>query len=227
MDNIIIDKNLKFVYEDLTKQVNLSHAFTLGDVIEACMNSNVTYSILCRILRCNHIEDYYKEMKSKKSNKKDSEVEYLELYLEATKDNDGDSIGWGFHGIGYKGKISKDIRFLAKEWDDKKKKEYRENYAIEFSPIYKLASLPIKIRPYIQVTDYDDASVQEAISITPSITLIELLEAIFYELSWAGNPKQRDAQLKDLREKAKNIKKSNSVSYEKVKKDLLEKYRNI
>jgi hypothetical protein len=166
-------------------------------------------------------------MKSKKSSKKDSEVEYLELYLEATCDKDGDSIGWGFHGMGYKGKISKDIRFLAKEWDDKKKKEYRENYAIEFTPIYKLASLPIKMRPYIQVTDYNDASKQEIINLTPSITLIELLEAVFQELSTVGNPKQRDAQLKDIREKVKKIKKSKPMSHEKVKKDLLEKFRNI
>jgi len=80
MENeIIITKDLKFGFEDLMLVVNFETEFTLRDILRASMNSSIPMEVLCQILRCSYLPDYWDEAESKPFDNK-GDVEYLELY---------------------------------------------------------------------------------------------------------------------------------------------------
>ena len=64
-DGIKITKDLKIDFDDLMLRVDFSHEFTLRDVLRACVHSEIPIEILQAMLRCNYIEDYWKEAESK------------------------------------------------------------------------------------------------------------------------------------------------------------------
>lgn len=240
MDNKVkITKDLRFGFEDLTKTVDTSCEFTLRDVLTVCINSLISTDILSDILRCNYIDRYFEEMNSQPF-KRGGNVDYLEVYWWGGKHiYDGqreDDSGWCFHGIGKLGHIPKDVLKYGK-LSAKEKKEYRQAIAIEFSPMYTLADYKIKIGKKLIVTDYDvdvkKKDINSEIDFQPSITLIELLYAIFWELSFCGSPKQRDDKMDNLQKQIKEFKKAKKqgklnkiyVSHEQVKKDILKKIK--
>ena len=214
-----ITKSLKFDFWDLMREVDPDHEFTLRDVLSACMRSNIPIDILQAILRCNYIKDYWKEMKSKKFQDKDRDLEYLELaWMGDVHEFDGEinySSYWSFNGIGKKGQLPDDIlkHCTKKEIAKMKKEGYRQSYAIEFSPIYTLSNYPIKICKELKVEDWRDyerkikkkKDLWKTIDLRPSITLVELLYWIFWELSFCGSPEQRDGKLADLDKSVKEL----------------------
>jgi hypothetical protein len=178
------------------------------------------------------------------SKKDDISIDYLEIYWWGTKhtyDNvrkDGNMLG--LHGLGKLGDVPEDVLKYSKPKLTKKEKlNYRSAIAVEFTPIYKLAHLPIKISKKLHITDYDvDISKKNPdldIDFQPSITLIDLLYAIFYELSFCGGPKQRDERRISLIEQVDKIEKAYkegkldeiSTPYKKVKKRILAKIKGI
>jgi len=244
-----INKNLRFNYTDLMEVIDPNHKFTLKDVLRACVSSKIPMNILKSILQCDYIEDYWKELNSKKF-KNDGDIEYLQLSWVSSIDefqgvvDSGHS--WEFSGIGKEGVIPQDIvdNFPKKEIERMKKENYTQSYAIEFTPIYKLAGLPIQIKNSINVEDwrgireaknkkkfYD--KMNTALDVQPSITLIEVLYWILWELSFCGSPEQRDEKKEDITSRVDEYKKAKEdgtldqimVPWEDVKKKLMDKFK--
>lgn len=200
-NNIIIHKYLKFDYKDLMSNVDVSIPFTLKDIFCICENSKIPIDVLGKMLNCDCVLDIIEESKLEYNNNQDDEyknIEYLELYFLGDQDvYDGkrtDVSHWAFHGVGIKGKIGEDVLKCCK-LSDSEKTEYREKYAIEFTPVYKLIDYKIYINNKMIINENID---QKIIDFCPSITLIELLFSIFYELSFCGSPKDRDMQTEKL-----------------------------
>lgn len=244
MENAIkITKDLKFDYRDLMGQVDTSHEFTLRDIMAICMNSKIPLKILMPLLRCPYVLDYYNETESKPF-ENDRDVEYLELYWWGTKYTyDGvreDGNTWAFHGMGRKGYVPEDVLKYGKLTKEEKK-NFRQAMAIEFTPMYALADLPIRVCKKMHITDYDDydadpkKDVDSGVDFQPSITLMELLYAIFYELSFCGSPKQRDEKIEGLNNQVAELDKAAkegrldevTIPWEQVKKNLVKKIKNI
>jgi hypothetical protein len=244
MENKIkITKNYRLEYADLMKEVDLSQEFTLRDILNACYNSNATNILtISTILRCPYICDYWDEMNSKPF-ENNGEIDYLEVYWWGTKQTykgvreDGNI--WSFHGVGKLGYVPEDLLKYGK-LTKKEKKNYRQAMAVEFSPMYALADLPIKISKKLHITDCDikvksKKDIDSEIDFQPSIKLIELLYAIFWELSFCGSPKQRDNKINDLEKQVDEIKKASKegrpdeimVTHEQVKKRILKKIKEI
>ena len=210
-NSIKITSDLKFGYADLMKVVDFSQEFTLKDVISICNNSKIPLDVLSNILNCN-VLDYIEELKKNNADEdKINDMDYLELYWWGTKHTwEGvreDSSMWGFHGVGKLGHISEDVLKYCK-LTKKQKLEYREKYAVEFTPVYKLANYVIKISKNMHVTDYDcmPRTLDDlSIDLIPSITLIDLLYAIFYEISFCGSPSQRDGKMSELQKMVKEL----------------------
>ncbi len=237
-DSIQITNDLRFGYEDLMKEVDFSHEFsqefTLRDVLSACVNSKIPPKNLSAILRCKYINDYWTES-NKKPFKNDGEIEYLEVYLTANIDlfdgNRYDTCSWGFHGRGKKGDFPKELEII-KKYTKEEKANYREKYAIEYTPLYELVDYPIKVCNEIEFSDYSGKKNKyRLIDFQPSITLIELLFAIFNELSELGSPSNRDKEFKDLKElldeRIKNIGKSKKYSSKEVFDRVTKKINSI
>lgn len=205
MAPIVLYGKMKFGYSDLMREVNSEGYFTLRDIFEACKNSEIPIDILCKILHCSYILNYCEEAESR-SFKGDGEVEYLEVYLSVFKEKDiysGQKIygqEWLFHGRGKQGDVPEGLASVSK-FTETEKANYREKYAIEYTPMYELADLPIKISDRVEITDcsINGKNRYEEIDFRPSITLIELLFAIFNELSELGSPVNRDKELKKLK----------------------------
>lgn len=227
--NIKIDKNLKFDFADLMINVDLDRKFTLKDVLNACINSKIPLPILGAILRCNYIKDYWEESKKKK-NDKSYDMEYLEIYWTgSTQTYEGKTSSenmWCFHGVGKEGYVGDDVKEAYKYQKRKIPKNYRENYAVEMTPINNLANYPIKVRSTLFFEYCDDKHYEKTYDYKPSITLIELLHAILWELSFFGSTKQRDEKVEEMNKSIEEIEKAKkngtlnkvTMSYDDFKK---------
>jgi len=210
MENYIkITKNLKFDFADLMRSVDSECEFTLRDVLNSCNKSKIPMDVLKQILRCSHIDQYVKEMKSKKFNK-DGEIEYLEIgwhgEINAFGGEESSGSSWHFRGMGKKGVIPKDLNECCtkKEINKMKKEKWQQSYAIELTPIHELANYPIKICKEICITDWRDYKKHKGtedlytkLDFQPNITLMELLYWILWELSWFGSIAKRLILMKE------------------------------
>lgn len=236
-----INKSLEFDYSDLMRVVDPNHKFTLRDVLRACINSKIPIEVLKQIIQCDYIEDYWKECNSKKF-RNDRGMEYLELSwiseIHHFKGVTDSGHVWSFHGVGKEGVIPQDIinHYPKKEIDKMIKEKYREGYAIEFTPMYKLTGLEIKINNKINVEDWRGIdkttnkkrfyeNMNTELDVQPSITLIEVLYWIFYELSFCGSLENRDTMMSKVLSRVDDYKKAKKegtlkvVNFDKLKKE--------
>jgi hypothetical protein len=171
---------------------------------------------LCKIVKCRYIPELIEESKLNKE-KRDSDIEYLELYFSGDKhvyeNKRLDDSFWGFHGVGIKGKVPEDVLKYC-NLSDSEKEEYREKYAIEFTPTYELINYNIKIKDSILISDLgrdDDKNFKE-FDFRPSISLITLLFSIFWELSFCGSPKDREIRRNELNTQIEGLEKGEGKS---------------
>jgi len=191
MDPIQINKDLCFDYPDLMREVDQSTKFTLYDVLKACTQSKIPINILSQILQCNYIQDYYKEAISKPFVDK-GDIHHLRIYWWGNKNTSCQS--WGFDGVGKAGHYGKEMEEHIPEAE---RATYIENYAIEFSPTYELCGYEIRVDVLDAKYDFH-----------PSITLIELLYAIFWELSFCGSIADRNGKKEEIDKSAKEVDKA-------------------
>ena len=235
MDKIKITEDMEFDFQDLMEEIDLTHEFTLKDVLEACMNSVIPIDILSDLLQCPYIEDYYKEMSKEKTDEV-RDILYLQLSYAIDQDDDAEytSHGWTFDGVGEAGLIPQDLLDNCTEEEIKRMREdgYTQKYALEFTPISDLVGYTIKISDEIKIINWNDKASDEVTTIKgkPSIRLIDALYEIFWELSFLGSPEERDEKGEDLLKRVDEYKKAKEdgtlklIDFEEVKKTLLEKY---
>jgi hypothetical protein len=212
MENIVITKDLDIGFEDLCRVVHPTSPFTLRDIIVIVNSSTkIRFSRMCEILHCHYIGEFLDEMNKPKEEIENeyNNMEYLEVYWCGDKSKfEGQldmSSMWSFHGVGKKGVISDEVKEYVPVEEHA---DYVENYAIEFTPVNKLADYQIRIRPEMYITNWEEIDPLknfQKIELRPSITLIELLYAIFYELTFCGSPKERDEQLKELKSRCEEL----------------------
>ena len=244
MENLVkITPDLDISFFDLMCQVDTSQEFTLRDVLRAAVKStHIPIEVMQEILQCRNILSYYNEAESKPfevGNNSDGNIDYLELYLlgDASKDKDSPngtyySSQWSFHGVGKLGVVpDEDVRPLEPEL----KAEFRESYGIELSPLYQLTDYKIKIRNEIMITDWrekDFSKQLKKIDFKPSITLIEVLYWVLWELSFFGSPEKRDEENQELKRRVDQIEEAKKngtldsilIPWETVKADLEAKF---
>jgi len=239
MNELKITKDLDIDFSDLMLEVDADCEFTLRDVLRIAVSStHIPVRLMSEILRCRALEDFYKEMEDKPFDGSD-DFDYLELYWEGErstyKGKVMDGSGWSFHGVGKEGVVPEDMsKHMSIEEVDKIIYDgYRQKYAIELSPIYKLANYPIKICDEIIVADGDKVTHDiTKCPLRPSITLIELLYGVIWEISFFGSPAQRNAQKEELDDTINEIDKFEEegrldevmVPWEEVKERLKQKF---
>jgi hypothetical protein len=210
-----ITKDLDLQFKDLCKVVDFDSPFTLGDIIHIVNSSSyISKKTMAELVNCNYLGDYFNEMQNPfLVDKEDVTIEYLEVKWKGDKAEFDSDIymdsGWEFDGVGEKG-----VDPMAKEKGlTEIDPEFREGYAIEFTPVNKLAHLQIKMCPkmylYSREKDENNKNIFNDVKVlfTPDISLLDLLYAIFYELSMMGNLEQRDEQKNILSERLNSAKK--------------------
>lgn len=88
-------------------------------------------------------------------------------------------------------------------------KNPEESYSLSFDPISNIGHLPIKLgKGIVHTSNWEGKKLIDSSIIKnydTNITFLEFLDAIFYDISFYGDPKDRDKVKDDLTESLKNI----------------------
>ena len=88
------------------------------------------------------------------------------------------------------------INFNGVGPSDENPKEIIDNWALDFTPVNKLAPLPVKLNPNILVRDEREIDGKYAPSrtiaeVSATFSLLEVLSEIYWEISFHGSPQDR------------------------------------
>ena len=197
--------------EELTKLMDtcsLASDVTLRDVFLVLRRNLPVY----RLLLGNWVEEFCEEAFTKPTDTT-SDVDFLELYwmFEETIAEGKTSFGGyefpGFHGWG--------------DWESTEHNGLPPNtkggIGVEYTPVNQLLDLPLRLKSESSITqsNYDvrwktlkelDKKQRQPIHIDEcTYTLMHIIYGIIWELSFSGNPKDRDEKFKRLCEAANEV----------------------
>jgi hypothetical protein len=133
------------------------------------------------------LEEYIDEVNKENEDVKNNvEFDHLELCSEIGSLDNKNEITWSFCGIG------KEVKIGA------------EKYAMDFTPLYKIANFKIKVSDVMINYDLDNKKVIKT-KIIPLIMFVEFLYIIIEEISWNGSIKNREERLKELKRRVDDI----------------------
>jgi len=116
---------------------------------------------------------------------------HLEVYWETHYHRDKSlSLSPGFHGWGH-----------CPEFDRP------TGYAVEFTPLYDLADYPVKLNTDIKVYGPfpQEGPLEVALEGSQSFSLLEVLDAIYWEVSFCGGPDEVAEKRRDLLDRVDEI----------------------
>jgi len=151
-------------------------------------------------------------------------MDCLQIYWSAERQimekNTEFSLWPSFHGYG---------DYIPSEDDQSPHKEGDKiGYAVEFSPVNQLAEYPIELLTIVEVIkkDYDNLDApEETLDLGHKpFTLLDIMKAIFWELTFAGTPDQRDEKWGEINESYEQVKsgEAKTISWDELKKQLEE-----
>ncbi|CAN0626043.1 conserved protein of unknown function [Burkholderia multivorans] len=126
-------------------------------------------------------------------------IEYLELFYDWAQDEATRELG-GVHrlwvaGVGYELRddvIEDGLLHYAKG--------ARIRWGIQFSRLAHVLDLPLRFNPEVGVADSRNLARTLHVFRVPSPTLMQVIHALLWELSWAGGPEETDAFANTLRD---------------------------
>lgn len=106
------------------------------------------------------------------------------------------------------------------QWDEAEKDvSHCTTYAIELTPLHELRHLPLTIAPIMRIARSDDPGQAPLEIPAPSVTLLQLLYALFWEFSFFGAPMERDKHRAELQERVRQLEsgEAQTIPWEQVK----------
>lgn len=158
------------------------------------------------------------------------DIEYLELVWNLSYD-DKEPIFSGHHrpelyGVGFELKEDK----LFKWGEVECPKGTRQSYGVSLTSANELVNFPIKLNNKLTITDdnHEHENWMKPIGEykNPVFTLGNILDGIFWEISFYGSPEKRKKILEELNERSREIEEGTAklIPMEEVFKDLKEKF---
>ena len=129
------------------------------------------------------MKDFKKESKFD-----DQEIHYLEIYWYVDFEEDGLYIGSRFHGFG--------------SWNIPDVPNQTGPIGIFLSPINEFKNYPLRLNEVFEIYSPDLKQDIESLILktTKRFTLYDVINAIFFELTWYGTPETRDKEVKAMLE---------------------------
>ena len=200
-------KKQKFIeVEDITNKIG----FYLNEI--TTVDTNITFKdillliknnlSLCKIIIHNYIDEFLDEGFNKRNKKynihkyNSENIEYLELYKYISEDEPQLINYCHFHGIGVE----------LQEAFEYHQKGQRINWSISMSKINNIINIPFKLNNNLKIYNTKWDVITEFKSKTSIFTLYDILYWTIWELSFYGNPTERNRKLKNLKSQVKKIK---------------------
>jgi hypothetical protein len=118
-------------------------------------------------------------------------IEYLELFYDWEKDNKTEELR-GVHRVWVRG-VGHELRDdVVEDGYLRYKKGTRIQWAIKFSPVAHIINLPLRFNSEVTVADSENITRTLHTFQVSSPTLAQVMHAVLWELSWAGNPRDTD-----------------------------------
>lgn len=175
-------------------ECRLVEELTLGGFFDAIGNYYSLKEFISQYSWCRELEAFHTQAKESHEIKDTQEVDFLEVYHWTevhTYDGITDfDISADFHGLG-------------KEIEGE-----RTRYAVGYSPTYELAHLPLKLNN--EVILYEPWKVgeppKELLRAIRTFSLLDVLDAIYYDISFMGGPQDNINFLEKMSEDVDDIK---------------------
>jgi hypothetical protein len=162
--------------------VALDPAFTLGDLFALLDRDDVAF---LELVLGEHVVPLLREARVPPDPDDDLRVDYLRVYNEH---GDGRLFrgfdGWGPWNEPYDG-----------AWSENPDWPRAGGISVSLVPVNRLSRIPLRYDPALVFSDEDGA---ETYRTEIEITLIEFLKAIFFDLTFHGNPEERDETREEL-----------------------------
>lgn len=152
--------------------------------------------VLVEMFRRAYAAEYLQEFKKRKAIPYTGEydplgIEYLELFYDWKEERDTGALTgthrlW-LHGVGYE--LRDDV--MQEGWGPHKKGT-RIQWAVKFSPLGHLLNFPLRVNAEVSVEDSQNVNHTLHHFRIPTPMLGQIIHAVLWELSWAGNPQETD-----------------------------------
>ena len=198
-----VKKEIDNVIPYLTEVIEIDDKFTLEDFFKIIEKDIELYEVVFSSHLGHHslkpfIDDIHKEVGIKED---DMEVEYLECKWYAELANWGD---------GKEFEINVDFHGWGSWYDEYLKKREIGGIAIEYSPLSELKKLQLKLNENFIL--YDGKTYKTIRKGKRKFTVYDVFGAILDELSFAGEPEDRDETFKEVKDTVSEAK-------ERIKKE--------
>lgn len=195
-EGYFIEKDMTNIsYTQLFEKCRFKPDVTLKDILSIVSEQQDIYQTIIPYCHYSFIEEAFKDEKPYTGEYGKDEIEYLQIskkYDEPLDDDDRGEFYTDITGIGFE---------LKENYEDFYwQKGQRISWGIDFVPVNELVNLPIKINNEIIHQYYDEKNrkVKTKDILKVDLTWGEIVYGIFYELSFYGDPENRDEIKKSL-----------------------------
>lgn len=173
---------------------------TLGDMLRWIHTEPDLEHFLARYSWCQSLRAFCFESALEPDKPDDGSIEYLEVYWHATchqgKDGSFD-IGAGFHGVG---------KYVEDNPEVGIKKGDPTTWSVSYSPVNNLAHLPLRLNEEVKVHRFLKRSgIDVPLETRRCFSLLDVLDAILFDISFVGGPEDKVEFLEGIREKVDGI----------------------
>ncbi|MBI3015834.1 MAG: hypothetical protein HYY65_12450 [Candidatus Tectomicrobia bacterium] len=198
---------------DLMAPVEIAEDFTLGDLCRIIDHfEEMDRETFSALLQC-PLEPFLEECLRPRDagTEPGSDLHYIRLFWECEYDLRTEtrwppvtSLWLHVDGVG---DIWEDHQPGGRFYEEGRDCSQCNRYAVEMTPLYALRHLPLRIDPVMTVRpSLTLESRHTPLDIpAPDVTLLQLIHALFWELSFFGTPEERDATRDELRQQVKRI----------------------
>jgi len=198
-----VEKEVEHLYLYLNERVELSEDFTLEDLFNHIEKDIEAFDLIFSSCLGHYLLRLWVDEIKKPGPKKDDEIDYLEIHRWGEYWDWGDiDLSIGISGVG--------------------KKEDDSSYGIGFTPLNELKHLPLRLNEDFEVSEvkiphspimfiarllkkvgipvgkWDNPSPHVYVKGKAEFTVYELITAVLEEISFYGDPEQRDGKMDEL-----------------------------
>jgi Putative addiction module component len=196
---------------DLLRAVEIADTFTLGDLCQAVRDcEELDLKTFSAFLRCPLAPFLVECLQPPADTTPASDLSALCLRWRCEYDRPGDtrwplatSLWLDVYGVG---DTWEEYKPGGRCYEEDKDVSGSNTYGIELTPVYELRHLPLRIDPTMRIGCRAELEKDSLEIPAPPVTLLQLIHALFWELSFFGTPEQRDAMQAELEERVRRVK---------------------
>jgi len=197
----------EYVISPLNNVTNLSHlrevcvideGTTLLDIMKVVEGDDALKMVISQYSWCSKIDEFHIQAHEERVLKPpEDDMDCLEVYWHTSYHKQMLNIDTEFHGINSKGGTT--------------------TYSVSYSPIYELAHFPVVLNEDVSFYDKDKL----LCSGKKHFTLLEVLDAIYWDISFMGGPEDNAEFLEEMNDRVESIENGDAeiLNWDTIEKD--------